>query len=233
MDKISVILCTFKEKENIKITLEKLLSYNIHEIIIVDDYSGDGTEEEIKKFNNDKIKFYQRKSVRGFASALIDALKVSQGNYILKFDIDMYEQIGFFFKTIENNQNKDFIIFSRYVEGGDDLRDKYRKIPSLLINKICQFFLSRNIKDYTSGIVYFNKNILKEFYPKNTRYGNFIIEFVYMLILKRKSYIEVPFIQSRSTQENSKSAPNFLKFLYHGILYIVTILNCIILKLKY
>ena len=97
MDKISVILCTFKEKENIKITLEKLLSYNIHEIIIVDDYSGDGTEDEVKKINNDKIKFYQRKNKRGFASALIDGLKVSKGNYILKFDIDMHESIGIFF----------------------------------------------------------------------------------------------------------------------------------------
>ena len=49
--------------------------------------------------------------------------------------------LEFFFKAIESNLNKDFIIFSRYVEGGGDSRDNYRKIPSLLINKICQLFL--------------------------------------------------------------------------------------------
>ena len=232
MDKISVILCTFNEKENIKLTIEKLLKYNIHEIIIVDDDSRDGIAEEIKKINNQKIKFFQRKETRGFASAFIYGIMMSEGKFIFRFDIDMHSQIEYFFNIIENKIEKDLVIFSRYVQNGDDKRDAYRKIPSLIINKLCQFFLSNKIKDYTSAIIYFNKSILQDIIPKNTRYGNFIIEFVYMNILRKKSFVEVPFVQSKSTQENSKSAPNFFKFLYHGSLYIMTILYCITLKLR-
>ena len=232
MDKVTVILCTFKEKENIKLTLEKLLKFDIYEIIIVDDDSNDGIFDEIKNINNDKIKFYQRTKTKGLASAFIYGIMMSTGNFIFRFDVDMHSSIEYFFENIKNNYNKDLIIFSRYVEKGKDERDNYRRIPSLIINKICQILLSNNIKDYSSGIFYFRKNILKDIIPKNTKYGNFIIEFVFNFILKRKNYIEIPFVQKKSTQENSKSAPNLFKFIYHGILYIITIVNCIILKFK-
>ena len=231
MDKVSVILCTFKEKENIKLTLEKLLKFNIYEVIIIDDDSNDGIFDEIKKFNSDKIKFYQRKKTKGFASAFIYGLMKSNGNFILRFDADMHSSIEHFFNMIKENLNKELIIFSRYVKNGRDERDTYRRIPSLIINKICQILLSNKIKDYSSGILFFDKNILKDIVPKNTKYGNFIIEFVFNFILKKKNFIEVPFIQTKSTQENSKSAPNIFKFIYHGILYIMTIINCIILKI--
>jgi len=232
MDQISVILCTFNEKEKIKLTIEKLLKYNVCEIIIVDDDSNDGTIEEIKKFNSNKLKLFQRKKTRGFASAFIYGVMMSKGNFIFRFDVDMYENIDFFFSKIKNVINKDLLIFSRYVEGGDDKRNAYRRIPSLIINKICQIFLSNKIKDYTSAIIYFNKKILQDINLKNSIYGNFIIEFVFMNIIKKNLIEEVPFIQSKSTQENSKSAPNLFKFLYHGSLYSFTIIYCMTLKLR-
>ena len=84
MDQISVILCTFNEKEKIKLTIEKLLKYNVCEIIIVDDDSNDGTIEEIKKFNSNKLKLFQRKKTRGFASAFIYGVMMSKGNFIFR-----------------------------------------------------------------------------------------------------------------------------------------------------
>ena len=232
MEQISIILCTFNEKEKIKVTIEKLLMYNVFEIIIVDDNSNDGTIEEIKKINNTKLKLFQRKKTRGFASAFIFGVMMSKGEFVFRFDVDMYENIDFFFSKIKSDSEKDLLIFSRYVEGGDDKRNTYRRLPSLIINKMCQIFLSSKIKDYTSAIIYFNKNILQDITLKNTIYANFIIEFIFMNIIKKNLIKEVPFIQSKSTQENSKSAPNILKFLYYGSLYSLTIIYCLTLKIR-
>ena len=39
--------------------------------------------------------------------------------------------------------------------------------------------------------MFFKKSILKDILPKNTYYANFIIEFIFLLIIKKKDYLEV------------------------------------------
>ncbi len=114
---------------------------------------------------------------------------------------------------------------------GNDLRGFYRKIPSLILNKICQYLLSNKIKDYTSCVIFFKRDILSDILPQNSYYANFIIEFVFSLIIKKKNYFEIGFIQKKDTELNSKSAPNAFKFFKNGFFYLITIFKCVILKM--
>ena len=234
MNDLSIVLCTYNEAAYIKEALTKLISKtSVREIIIIDDDSSDGTANIIRSLTNDKIKFFLRKKTRGFASAFIFGILMSNGNYILRFDVDMYEEINFFIDTFEKNKDRDCVIFSRYVVNGDDLRSHYRKLPSLILNKTCQYLLSSKIKDYTSCIMFFKRNLLSDIFPQNSYYANFIIEFVFSLIIKKKNYLEIGFIQKTITEQNSKSAPNKLKFFKNGFFYLITILKCVLLKIKY
>jgi len=231
MSNLSIILCAYNEADNIKKTLVKLIDKDsIKEIIIVDDNSTDGTSEIIKSFDNDKIKLFIRKNTKGFASAFIFGIMMSRGDYILRFDIDMFDEIDFFLNTFEKNKDNDCVIFSRYVMGGEDLRSGYRKMPSLILNKLCQYLLSGKIKDYTSCIMFFKRKLLSDITPQNSHYANFIIEFVFLLILKKKNYLEISFIQKKNTELNSKSSPSILGFLKNGFFYLITILKCVLLK---
>jgi dolichol-phosphate mannosyltransferase len=233
MTNLSIILSTYNEEENISKSLEKIINNKIvDEIIIIDDNSSDNTVNIIKTFNNDKIKLFIRKRTKGFASAFIFGLFVSSGKYILRFDVDMHSQISFFLESFKKYNNKECVIFSRYVENGNDLRGSYRKISSLILNKTCQYLLSGKIKDYTSCIMFFKRDLLKDVIPNNTSYANFIIEFVFDLILKNKEYLEVGYTQTKSTEMNSKSAPNILNFLKNGFFYLISIFRCILLKIK-
>ena len=228
MGNLSIVLSTYNEVENIKAAIDKSINYPVvKEIIIIDDNSTDGTIDILKNYNNPKIKFIVRKNIKNFASAFIDGIKLCTGDYILRFDLDMYNSIDYFIKSFKNmTKEEDCIIFSRYIENASDERSKYRKLPSLIINKMCQFFLYSQIKDYTSCIIIFKKNILKEIFPKNTFYANFIIDFVFEMKKKNKIIKEVPFIQERYTELNSKSAPSVLKFLINGLFYFISILRC-------
>ena len=234
MNNLSIVLCTYNEAINIKQTLTKLVEkIPVKEIIVIDDSSIDGTVDIIKNFKNDKIKLFVRKKTRGFASAYIFGILMTSGDYILRFDVDMYPEIDFFIDSFEKNKNRDCIIFSRYVGNGSDLRGHYRKIPSLILNKICQYLLSNKIKDYTSCIMLFKRDLLSDILPQNTYYANFIIEFVFSLIIKKKNYLEIGFIQKKDTELNSKSAPNILRFIKNGFFYLITIFKCVLLKFKY
>ena len=139
MNDLSIILCTYNESSNIKQTLTQLTNrISVKEIIIIDDNSTDGTADIIRNFKNDKIKLFIRKETRGFASAYIFGILMSNGNYILRFDVDMYLEIEFFIDTFEKNRDRDCVIFSRYVTNGNDVRSAYRKISSLILNKSCK-----------------------------------------------------------------------------------------------
>ena len=228
MGNLSIVLSTYNEVENIKAAIDISINHPVvKEIIIIDDNSTDGTIDILKNYNNPKIKFIVRKNIKNFASAFIDGIKLCTGDYILRFDLDMYNSIDYFIKSFKNMKiEEDCIIFSRYIENASDERSKYRKVPSLIINKLCQFFLYSQIKDYTSCIIIFKKNILKEIFPKNTFYANFIIDFIFEMKKKNKIIKEVPFIQERYTELNSKSAPSVLKYLINGLFYFISILRC-------
>ena len=232
MNNLSVILCTYNEGSNIQQALEKLINRNeVDEIIIIDDSSTDDTVKIINSFNNNKIKCVVRKKAKGFASAFIYGLFISNGKYILRFDVDMHDDIDFFLNNFNKNQDFDCVIFSRYINGGGDLRNPVRKISSKLINILCSLILSKKIKDYTSCIMVFKRSVLKENFPDNTGYGNFIIEFTYNLILYQKKYLEIPYIQKKITELNSKTATNYLIFCKNGFYYLITILKCFLIKL--
>ena len=231
MNNLSIVLSTYNEVTNIEQTLTKLIGKNsVKEIIIIDDNSTDGTLNIIDSINNDKIKLFVRKKTRGFASAFIFGIMMSSGNHILRFDIDMHTEIDFFIDAFEKNKDRDCVIFSRYVGDGQDLRGNYRKISSLILNKICQYLLSNKIKDYTSCIMFFKRDILQDAFPKNTLYANFIIEFIFTLIIKNKNFIEIGYTQKQSTEINSKSAPSLFGFIKNGFLYLITIFKCLILR---
>ncbi len=231
MDNLSVVLCTYNEEKFIGKTLIKLINNEIiNEIIVIDDNSNDSTINIINKIQSNKIKLFVRKNTRGFASALSYGISMTSQKYILRFDIDMYSEIDYFLDKFKEHKEKDCIIFSRYVEGGKDMRGSYRKFSSFILNKICTILLSSKIKDYTSCIMFFKKEILKDVPIKNTLYANFIIEFNFLLIIKRKYFLELPFIQKKNTEENSKSAPNLFTFIKNGSLYILTIMKCLLIK---
>ena len=189
MNNLSIVLCTYNEEDNIRQTLTKLINNSlIREVIIIDDNSNDQTVSIINEIKNNKIRLFIRKNTKGFASAFIFGLTMTSGEYVMRFDVDMHSEIDLFLNTFEKNTDKECLIFSRYVVNGDDQRGLYRKLPSIIINKLCQYLLSNKIKDYTSCIIFFKKDILMDIMPKNTRYANFIIEFVFFLILKKRIF---------------------------------------------
>ena len=134
--KTSIILCTYNEANYIENAISEL-EKNIPnlEIVIVDDFSSDGTIEIIKKLNqNNKYKVVFRKKSRNLASAFVRGLTETTADNIGWIDTNMGELASKFPDMIkELKSDNDLILMSRFVEGGGDNRIFIRSFCSNIL----------------------------------------------------------------------------------------------------
>ena len=89
---LSVALCTYNGEKYISKQLDSILSQyqRVHEIIIVDDCSSDGTIEILKKYAslNTEIKLYQNEATLGYLNNFEKAINLCSGDIIFLSDQD-------------------------------------------------------------------------------------------------------------------------------------------------
>ena len=225
LNKTSIILCTYNEAKHIELTISELEKHipNL-EIVIVDDCSSDGTVEKLKKLNkNNKYKIVFRKKSRSLASAFVRGLTETTGDNIGWVDTNMSELAPRFTEMIQElKSDNDLILMSRFVEGGGDERIFIRSFCSKYFNLLCRIILRTSIKDFTSSIFLMKRKILDEVTFLGYGHGEFFLEFLYNVYQKGFKIKEIPYVQKKDEDDSdSKSAPNLVKFFFHGIMYVL------------
>jgi len=124
--KLSIVIPTYNERENLPILLERLEKalYNIDfEAIIVDDDSPDKTWELAEELARNKypwLRVIRRIGEHGLASAVIRGFLEARGEYVVVMDADLQhppEMLPQLLK-IALEEEADVVIASRYVQGG-------------------------------------------------------------------------------------------------------------------
>ena len=227
--KISIILSTYNEELAIEETIKEILKYieNV-EIIIVDDNSTDKTPQILRKFNNENIKIFYRKKTKGLASAFLLGLINSSGDIIGWVDSNMTKVIKLFPNMIDELENSDIVLLSRFVNNGGDERNIIRKHASIYLNKITKFLLKSNINDLSSGIFVMQRKVLLDVVPIATGHGEFMIEFLHNAEKRGNTIKEIAYNQPNDEEGNSKSYPNIFKFASLGFFYFVRIIQTLI-----
>ena len=230
--KVSIILCTYNESKYIENTV-KNLNNNISdlELVIVDDNSSDGTIDIINKLNKDnRYKTVFRKRSRSLASAFVRGITETSGDYIGWIDTNQSELAPKFNVMIkELETDSDIVVMSRYVPGGGDERLLLRSLASKYFNLFARFVLRIPVKDLTNSIFLMKRKVLDEVTFLGYGHGEFFFEFLYNAHKKGFKIKEIPHIQKRDQNaQDSKSAPNLFKFLYHGVMYVFRIFSTIL-----
>jgi len=227
LERLSIIIPTYNERENLPILIERILkSLNQHnitnyEIIIVDDNSPDGTgeiaEQLAKQYKN--IKVLHRPAKMGLATAFLDGVKLAKGNIVALMDADLQhppELLPELYQAILNGY--DMAIASRYIKGGGTENwSTKRKIVSkgAIILAHILFPETRKIKDITSGYFTIRKDIIQN---KKLNPIGYKIMLEIVVKAKPKRIIEIPFIFKSRTKGRSKlSSKEFINYLKHLI----------------
>ena len=212
--KLSVIIPCYNEKNTINIILKKIIeslnNYKIlnYEIIIVDDYSNDGTKEILKDLNYDeKINVYFHENNLGKGAAIQTALKYVDGDITIIQDADLeYDPFDYeklltpFFET-----DADVVYGSRFLGGGKYVRIHFfwHYLANKILTFICNFFINLNLTDMETGYKAFKNSVLKEISLKEKTFS-FEPEVTIKLSKKKFKFYEVPITYNGRSYEEGK-----------------------------
>lgn len=126
--KISIVIPCFNEVSTIETILERIKGVSLDlekEIVIVDDFSTDGTKEFLKSLDdeNDYIKIVYHSHNLGKGAALRSGFKVATGDIILIQDADLEYDPNDYHKLIKPiiDEKADVVYGSRFI-GSDSHR---------------------------------------------------------------------------------------------------------------
>jgi dolichol-phosphate mannosyltransferase len=222
-EKISIIIPTYNEKDNIAPLLSRvaqaLSGYN-YEILIVDDGSKDGTIELASELAfKYPVKVIVRQDERGLATAVVHGLKSASGQIIGVMDADLQhppEVIPDLIKAVQDGA--DMVVASRYIEGGGCPNwGLSRRIISRVALMISHLLLpsTRQVKDPLAGFFMFRRQNVD---PEKLRPIGYKISLEVMLIGRFQHVVEVPYIFEDRSAGQSKLNPgqqiDYLKHLF-------------------
>ena len=131
---LSIIIPVYNEVKTINQIINKVLDVKIpyKEIIIVDDFSSDGTKKELEKYkNNNLFKIIHHNYNKGKGACLISALPLVTSDYLIIQDADLeYDPNDFlsFVNLVEENPEIKVIYGSRVLKKKKNPKRFYGKI---------------------------------------------------------------------------------------------------------
>ena len=211
--RLLIIIPTYNEVQNIKELITEIRKcLSDCGLLIVDDNSPDGTANTVKEMQRyDKnIYLIQRDGKLGLASAMKIGFRwgLNHGyGYLCEMDADLSHNPRCLEKFIENIDDYDFVVGSRYMPGGGVMNWPFgRRILSRLGSLYARSVLSAPLSDFTSGFNMWRRKVLEDINLdtiKSEGYG-FLIEMKYKAYRKGFSFLEVPIIFEDRTRGVSK-----------------------------
>lgn len=233
LHKVSIILPTYNEKDNIIVfikSIQKSVDYDV-EIIVVDDDSPDKTWQLVEDLKDNNVRLLRRKNQKCLTTAISDGISMSNGEVVVWMDTDLSmppEKINDLLKKID--EGYDISVGSRYIPGGGTvIMEKSQDsmlsaVLSFVMNFIIQRLLDSSFKDYTSGFIAVRKDVFRDIKLRGD-YGEYFIDFIYKAIKKGYKVVEIPYILQARKYGESKTGTNLFQYCKRGIKYVVTTLR--------
>ena len=212
--KLSIIIPCYNEKKSIEEILRRvnqsLKNYEIskYEILIVDDFSNDGTIDILKNLENrEKIQIYFHDINLGKGAAIHTALKYITGDITLIQDADLeYDPLDYdkllvpFFEV-----NADVVYGSRFLGGGKYVRIHFfwHYLANKILTFICNLFVNLNLSDMETGYKAFKTSALKSIELIEKSFS-FEPEVTIKLSKKKYKFFEVPVTYNGRSYEEGK-----------------------------
>tara|TARA_Y100000389_G_scaffold114027_1_gene111184 strand:+ start:2088 stop:2816 length:729 start_codon:yes stop_codon:yes gene_type:complete len=213
--KLSILIPCFNEVNSINKIIEKILknleNYNYHnyEIIIVDDFSNDGTRDKLKEFSHiNNIKILLHDCNQGKGAAIRSGVDSISGDLIIIQDADLeYDPSDYnklllpFFET-----DADIVYGSRFLGGGKYVRIHFfwHYLANKILTFICNLFTNLNLTDMETGYKVFKSSVLKSIKIEEDSFS-FEPEVTIKLSKKKYKFYEVPITYNgRSYDEGKK-----------------------------
>jgi dolichol-phosphate mannosyltransferase len=203
--KLVVVIPTYNEAENVQSMTEALFDLDIPamDILIVDDESPDGTgriADELAAHRPERMYVLHRTGLRGLGRAYIDGFRwaLAHGaDAIVQMDCDFSHSPSYVPQFLEQIQDSDVIVGSRYVQGGgtDENWGWGRWLLSWWANSIyTRLILGCRVKDVTAGFKCWRRETLLGIDLDRIRSQGYVFQVEMAYVTERLGYrvLEMP-----------------------------------------
>jgi len=200
--KLSIVIPVFNEIQTIKKIIRKIEEVDLgnikKEIILVDDYSTDGTREIIKKLNEKYVKIFQKKN-QGKGAALKAGIRAANGDFIIFQDADLEYEPKDYTKLLQPIlENKTNITFgSRFINQKFSILEKNRTmhpihwIGNRFLTAVFNILYGTSLTDVEPCYKMFKSDILKNVDVKSNGF-EYDIELMCRLVKKGYKILQLP-----------------------------------------
>lgn len=235
MSTVSVVLPTLNEADNIVPLIDGIYASipDVHEVVVVDDDSSDGTGRIVREYASahpDRlVRLELRTSDHGLTKSIAHGVRAATGDIVVWMDCDLSmppEVIPQLLRGIA--EGYDIACGSRFVRGGSFKRDTTGTQDSALavalsrgMNYAIQLLLDHSFKDYTSGFIAVRRDVVQDLGLRGD-YGEYFIDFIFRAIRAGYVILEVPYVCLPRLHGESKTGTNLLQYLRRGRGYLGT-----------
>ena len=196
--KLSIIIPAYNEEKRVGETLDGYTKFfkdklgKDFEILVILNGCKDDTLSIVKKYD---VKFRNIKEAIGKGGAIIEGLKMANGDYIGFVDADNATPPRAFYDLYGKINGNDGIIASRWVNGAKIGKKQpiLRRIASRCFNILVRLFFDIRVSDTQCGAKLFRKESVKKVVNKLgiTNWG-FDIDLLYLMKRNGFKVIEIP-----------------------------------------
>jgi dolichol-phosphate mannosyltransferase len=201
--RITVVLPTYNEAENLPRLVSALLSLPLDlMVLVVDDHSPDGTgalADELSTRHTGKVHVVHRPGKHGLRSAYMEGFQKAfdlGAEVVVQMDADFSHDPSVIPEMANQISACDLVIGSRYVKGGslDDRWPMWRKALSAFGNFYARTILNSPVHDMTTGFRMWRREALLAMPLERIRSNGyiFLVEMAYMAYVLGLKIIEVP-----------------------------------------
>ena len=174
--KISIIIPCFNEINTIEIIIDKILLQEKFdkEIIVIDDYSTDGTTNLLENIKNKYDRLIINSKNYGKGYSIKKGISIATGDVILIQDADLEYDPSDYEKLIRPiiKGNADVVFGSRFVGAGEKrVLFFWHSLGNKLLTLLSNMFTNLNLTDMESGYKVFRSDVIKNINLNENRFG--------------------------------------------------------------